>query len=87
MWSRALAGVFPGFLLSAGIVGLASWAWPGPWQATLVPAAIAIYPVWIGVIVGAFQFRSARRAWAWLGGLAAATLGMLWLLQSLHWIA
>lgn len=87
MWSRALAGVFPGFLLSAGLVGLATWAWPGPWQATLVPAAIAIYPVWIGVIVAAFRFRSGTRAWAWLVGLAAASLGALWLLQSLHWVA
>ena len=86
MWARALAGIVPGFLLSAGLVGLFTWMLPGPWQATLVPGLIAFFVVWIGVMGASFQFSSGKRAWAWLGGLAAATLGVLWLLQWLQWI-
>ena len=86
MWARAFAGVVPGFLLSAGFVGLFTWSWPGPWQATLVPGVIAFFMVWIGVMASAFQFASGKRAWAWLGGLAALSLGALWMLQWLQWI-
>ena len=86
MWARAFAGIVPGFLLSAGFVGLFTWSWPGPWQATLVPGVIAFFMVWIGVMASAFQFANGKRAWAWLGGLAALSLGALWMLQWLQWI-
>ena len=59
---------------------------PGPWQGTLVPGLIAFFLVWIGVMGASFQFSSGKRAWAWLSGLAVATLGGLWLLQWLQWI-
>ena len=64
MWARAFAGIVPGFLLSAGFVGLLTWSWPGPWQATLVPGVIAFFMVWIGVMASAFQFANGKRAWA-----------------------
>lgn len=86
MWARALAGSFAGFFLSAGLVGLATWLWPGPWQAGIVPASVAFFPVWMAVITGSFFFRDGRRAWAWLGGGALLSLGTLWALQALEWI-
>jgi hypothetical protein len=86
MWARAVAGIVPGFLLSAGLVGLFTWALPGPWQSTVVPGVIAFFVVWIGVMAASFQFASGRRAWGWLGALAALSLGALWLLQWLQWI-
>ncbi|KAF1692885.1 hypothetical protein [Pseudoxanthomonas koreensis] len=86
MWGRALAGIFPGFFLAAGLTGLLCWLPPGPWQATIVPGIIAFIPLWSGVAAAAFAFSSARRAWAWLGGLAVAALGALWALQWLGWV-
>lgn len=84
MWARAFAGIFPGFFLAAGLVGAVSWLWPGPWQATLVPGLIAIFPVWISVIGAAFFFRDGKRAWAWLSVAALVAMGFLWLLQSMR---
>ena len=86
MWSRAFAGIVPGFLLSAGVVGLVAWSLPGPWQATIVPGIIALFIVWIAVMGASYQFANGKRAWAWLGSLAAVSLGALWLLQWLRWI-
>ena len=86
MWARALAGVFPGFFLSAALVGLVCWSLPGPWQATLVPGMVAFFPLWMGVIGASFFFSSGKRAWAWLCMAALAGLGALWAMQSLQWI-
>lgn len=84
MWSRALAGVLPGFFVAAALTGLISWSWPGPWQATVVPALIAFFPVWMGVIGGSFLFQTGKRAWNWFSASALVGMGMLWLLQSLQ---
>ena len=86
MWSRALAGVIPGFFLSAALVGLVCWSLPGPWQTTLVPGLVAFFPLWMIAISASFFFSSGKRAWAWLGMSAALALGALWALQSLQWI-
>ena len=86
MWARALAGIFAGFFLSAGVVGIVSWLWPGPWQDTLVVGMIAFFPVWMCVIGSAFFFVNGKRAWAWISGAALLALGSLWLLQSMHWV-
>lgn len=81
MWGKATAGLFPGFLLAAGLVGLVSWGLPGPWESTLVAGIIAFFPVWIGVASAGFLFASGLRAWAWLGAAAVVSLGLLWSLQ------
>lgn len=86
MWLRALCAIVPGFLLAAGLVGLVSWALPGPWQAALVPGLVALFPVWMVVAAAAFGFASAARAAAWLSGAAASSLALLWLLQWLQWV-
>lgn len=86
MWSRALAGVFPGFFLSAALVGLVCWSLPGPWQATLVPGLVAFFPTWMAVIGASFFFSSGMRAWAVVGASATLALAALWVMQSLQWI-
>ena len=86
MWARALAGIVPGFLLSAGLVGIVSWMWPGPWQSAVVAGLIAFFPVWMCVIGSSFFFASGRRAWAWIGSAAVLVLASLWLLQWSAWI-
>ena len=86
MWARATAGIFPGFLLSAALVGLVSWLLPGNWESTIVAGLIAFFPVWIGVIAASFQFANGKRAWGWLSALAVVAIGILWGLQSLAWV-
>ncbi len=86
MWGRASAALVPGFFLAAGLMGLVCWTLPGPWQSTLVPGLVAFFPLWICVAGAAFAFASGARAWAWLGGLAIASLGGLWLLQQAGWV-
>ena len=86
MWGRALAGVVPGFFLSAAALGLLCWSLPGPWQSTLVPSAVAFFPLWIAVIAASFKFASSLRAWLWLSTLAILTQSLLWGLQALHWL-
>lgn len=87
MWGKATAGFFPGFLLSAGLVGLVSWMLPGPWASTLVAGIIAIFPVWIGVASASFLFASGARAWAWLSLGAVVSLGLLWSLKHFGLVA
>jgi len=82
MWGRALAGLLPGFFVSAGVIGLASWSLPGPWQNTLVGALAAFFPLWMGVFAASFSFTDARRAWTWLTLGAAASLATLVLLRT-----
>ena len=86
MWARATAGIFPGFLLSAALVGLVSWLLPGSWESTIVLGLIAFFPVWIAVIAASFKFTSGKRAWTWLTALAGITLAALWGLQSMAWV-
>jgi len=87
MWGRATAGALPGFVLAAGLVGLVGRLLPGPWQSTLVPGMVLLFPLWIGIAAVAFRFASGARAWAWLGGLALVTLALLRLVQATGWAA
>lgn len=82
MWTRASAGVVPGFFLAAGLLGLCCWLLPGAWQATLVPGLIAFFPLWIGLVCASLAFSGGARAWAWLTALAVLALGLLWWLQT-----
>lgn len=86
MWGRALAGVVPGFFLSAATLGLLCWSLPGPWQSTLVPGTVAFFPLWIVVIAASCKFSSGARAWLWLSAAAIITQSLLWGLQALHWL-
>ncbi|MEL1264798.1 hypothetical protein [Pseudoxanthomonas putridarboris] len=86
MWGRATAGIVPGFLLSAALVGLVSWCLPGPWESTLVAGMLAFFPVWMGAIALAFAFRNGKRAWTIYGALAALGFAGLWLLRHLQWV-
>jgi len=86
MWARASAGIVAGFFLAASLLGLACWSLPGPWEATLVPGLLAFFPLWVGVACAAFRFASGARAWGWLGALALAGLGLLWLAQAAAWV-
>lgn len=87
MWGRATAGIVPGFVLAAALVSLLGRLLPGPWQSTLVPSVVVLFPLWIGIAAAAFQCRSGVRAWAWIGGAALAVLALLWTVQAGGWFA
>ena len=87
MWGRASAGALPGFLLAAALVSLFGRLLPGPWQSTLVPGLVLLFPLWIGIAAASFRFASGVRAWAWIGGLALLATGALWLVQATGWAA
>lgn len=86
MWSRALAGVLPGFFLAAALTGLVAWCAPGPWQSALVPSLIVFVPAWMLLLGGAFLFADGRRAWGWLSAAAALAFALLWALKTLDWV-
>lgn len=86
MWTKAGAGLMPGFFLACALIGLLCWLPPGPWQSTMVVGLVAFVPLWIGIFCAAFRFNSGRLAWAWLGALAIAATALLWLLQFAGWV-
>lgn len=87
MWARASAGIVPGFFLAAALDGLACFAWPGPWQATLVPGLIAFFPLWTAVFCASIRAPGGGQAWAWLTSLAVLGMWLLRTAQTNGWIA
>lgn len=86
MWARALAGLLAGFFVAAAATGLITWLPPGPWQSVIVPGMVAFIPLWMLAALWAFAFRTALRAWLWLGASAASGFALLWLLRHFHWV-
>ena len=72
MLAKTFAGILLGLPLSMAVVSLAIWLWPHSSESVVIPMLMLFFPLWIGVMAGAFLFRSGARAWAWL---AIANLG------------
>ncbi|WP_115558737.1 hypothetical protein [Xanthomonas dyei] len=70
MWARWLASVVLGLPLAVAAVGLCALLLPGPRQSYTLAWLLLMFPVWIGAMAWPFAFRSAARAWLWLGTLA-----------------
>jgi hypothetical protein len=81
MLGRCLAGVLLGLPLSMALVGLVVWCWPGSSQGVVIPALLAFFPVYTAVMVAAYLFGSARRAWGWLAVANLAAFALLWVAQ------
>jgi hypothetical protein len=86
MWARYLAAAVLGLPLSVGLIGLVALAWPGNQEVTTLPGVMMAFPVWIAVMVLAFVFKNALRAWLWLGGATLVCFGLLYGLKLLGWI-
>jgi hypothetical protein len=82
MIARCLAGTLLGFPLAALLLALLLQLLPGDGAAFLVPALILFFPLWTGLMAGAYLFRSGRRAWLVLG--MANTLAFLALWAGRH---
>ena len=78
MIARCLAGILLGFPLAASLLALALYWLPNHGEALLIPALILFFPLWIGLMAGAFQFRSGPRAWLVLGLANAVAFLALW---------
>jgi drug/metabolite transporter (DMT)-like permease len=85
-WSKSLAGVLLGFVLSILASGLFAWLTPGgpgasnKFQATMWVTA----PVWASILSAVYFFRSGAQAWRWLGG--ATVLATAALLACRHYL-
>ncbi|WP_243042525.1 hypothetical protein [Dyella sedimenti] len=78
MIARCLAGTLLGFPLAAALLALALQWLPDHGAALLIPALILFFPLWIGLMAGAYLFRSGPRAWLVLGAANAAAFLALW---------
>jgi uncharacterized membrane protein len=78
MIGRCLAGVLLGFPLAAAVLRLFLFALPDHGAAWLIPVLIGFFPLWMALMIGAFAFRNATRAWVTLGGANAAAFLLLW---------
>lgn len=86
MWARWLAAVLLGFPLTVGMIGLVALSWPGDIEIVTLPWLLLSFPVWIGAMSLAFAFRTALRAWLWMGGATLLCFGLLHLSKTLGWI-
>ena len=78
MTARTLAGVVAGLLLSASLCGLyAVSGWPSA-DAAVIIAVLLMMPLWIGLIIATYRFRSGPRAWLVLGGATLVCQALLW---------
>lgn len=78
MIARCLAGTLLGFTLAAALLALVLHWLPNHGVAVVIPALILFFPLWTGLMAGAYLFRSAARAWLVLGGANALAFLALW---------
>jgi uncharacterized membrane protein len=81
MIGRCLAGILLGFPLAAASLRLLLHALPDDGADWLIPALILFFPLWMALMIGAYAFRNAPRAWLTLGGANAAAFLALWLMR------
>jgi hypothetical protein len=81
MLSKSIAGILLGAPLSAAALGVVLWLWPGHWESAVIPVLVFFFPVWVAVMALAYLFRTAPRAWAWLGAANIAAFGLVWLVR------
>jgi uncharacterized membrane protein len=79
MIGRCLAGVLLGFPLAAAGLSLLLHTLPNDGAGWLIPALILFFPLWMALMIGAYAFRNASRAWLTLGGANAVAFLTLWL--------
>lgn len=79
MIARCLAGVVLGFPLAALLLALLLHWLPGHGQDWMVAALILFFPLWTGVMIASYIFRSGTRAWATLAAFNLVAFALLWL--------
>ena len=83
MLGKCLAGILLGAPLSAAVLGLVVWSWPGEWEHVVIPVLLLFFPLWAGVMAAAYMFRNATRAWIGLAAANAIAFVLLWLVRDI----
>jgi hypothetical protein len=81
MIMRTWAGALLGLTLAIALTGLAVLCWPGDSVRVLVPAVVVFFPLYTTLILSAFLYRTASRAWGWLASANLAAFAALWIAQ------
>ncbi|KZN54715.1 hypothetical protein N474_17550 [Pseudoalteromonas luteoviolacea CPMOR-2] len=91
-WGKTLAGIFAGFFLSIGIVGIFAWLGPdGLTQQITEEQRLwktqfnmwIITPIWLLILSFVYLFKTSREAWTWLGGAACTSLIIIAILREM----
>lgn len=78
---RIVLGFFLGLPLAVILCGLCAWAWPGAWRTVLIPAYIAVFPVWALLVVLAQYGRSWQSVLLGFTSLGVLGYGCIWLFR------
>lgn len=81
MLGKSTAAAVLGLPLSVLLVGLAALL-SGDQASTTLPWLLVFFLVWIGVMTGAFLFKTGLRAWLWMGGATVIGFTVLHLLKA-----
>lgn len=81
MIGRCIAGAVLGFPLAAVLLRLLLLSLGDSGSVWLIPALILFFPLWTALMIVAYAFRSAPRAWIVLGSANAVAFLALWVAQ------
>lgn len=81
MLGKSTAAAVLGLPLAVLLVGFAALL-SGDQASTTLPWLLLFFLVWIGVMTGAFLFKTGLRAWLWMGGLAVTGFTALHFLKA-----
>ena len=78
MLAKTLAGILLGLPLAMALIAIVVWIWPGSSESVAMPALVAFFPAWTGIMGGTYMFRSGARAWTWLAVANLVAFSALW---------
>jgi hypothetical protein len=70
--------------LSVALAGAFAWAMPGGWHRSAILSMVLFFPLWIGILCGAFALPTTRRAVAVLGAGNLAAFALLYAARALQ---
>ncbi|HTJ92004.1 MAG TPA: hypothetical protein VL424_02710 [Pararobbsia sp.] len=70
--------------LSVALAGAFAWAMPGGWHGSAMLAMVLFFPLWIGIVCGAFALQTTRRAISVLSAGNVAAFALLYAARALQ---
>lgn len=81
---RLCSSVVLSLPLSVALAGAFAWAMPGGWHRSAMLAMVLFFPLWIGIVCGAFVLPTTRRVLTVLGIGNAAAFALLFAARALQ---
>lgn len=81
MLGKSTAAAILGLPLAVLLVGFAALL-SGDQASTTLPWLLLFFLVWVGVMTGAFLFKTGLRAWLWMGGVTVIGFASLHFLKA-----